>query len=264
MRPAPTSDAILSSCAAAWPHSSGTCPEAGTPWRDNQPTTSFTPDNAAGRLTSSSDNFGDGDILGLAKYRQSVSGGAPGFGRVFPGDQNAPQIEPAAGVGNNQQWPSRLHHEIARIGLHEGIGKRVATVLSDDNNVGSACLLDDKSRRKILGTAPFYGRSTVLHRRAKLRFHLGDAVSDRCLILIKQLLGLLARREIERQTEFACGNSNDMGAEPFRELPGNLQPSVIRPVERQADDHCHIRHRTLPASRFTKAILDRNPERRMR
>jgi hypothetical protein len=84
--------------------------------------------------------------------------------------------------------------------------------------------LDDKSRRKILGTAPFNGLRTVLHRRAKLRFHLGDAISDRCLTLIKQLLGRLARREIERRTEFACGNSNDMGAEPLRELPGNLQP----------------------------------------
>jgi hypothetical protein len=108
----------------------------------------------------------------------SICDSPPGFGCVFPSDQDAPEIEPAAVVGNNKQWPSRLHHEIAWIGLHEWIGERIATVLSDDNNVGSACLPDEESGRKILGTAPFNSGSTVLHRRAKLRFHFGDAVSD--------------------------------------------------------------------------------------
>jgi hypothetical protein len=189
------------------------------------------------------DNFDDVNILGLAKHGQTISDSPPGFGRIFPGDQNASQIEPTAGVGNNEEWPSRLHDKIARIGLHEWIAERVTTVLSDDNNVGSACLLDDKSRWKILGAAPFHSRSTVLNRSAKLGFHLGDAVSDRCLTLIKNLLGQLARREIERRAEFTCGNSNHASIEPLRQLPSDLQAGVIRAVERQADHHRRIRHR---------------------
>jgi hypothetical protein len=88
-------------------------------------------------------------------------------------------------------------------------------------------LLDNKSSGKILGAAPFYSHSTVLHRRAKLRFHLGNAVSDRCLTLIKDLLGLLARREIGRRAELACGNSNHTRVEPLRQLPSDLQTGVI-------------------------------------
>jgi len=60
---------------------------------------------------------------------------------------------------------------IAWIGLHERVGERVTTVLSDDKNVGSACLLDDKPRRVILGAPPFHNHRTLLHHSAKLRFH---------------------------------------------------------------------------------------------
>lgn len=97
-------------------------------------------------------DFGDDHILGLAKHRQCVGNGPPGLGRVVLGDQNIAQIEPVAGFGNNQQRPSRLHQEIARIGLHEWVAKCIAATPSHDNNVGSASLLDDKSPWKILRT----------------------------------------------------------------------------------------------------------------
>jgi hypothetical protein len=97
-------------------------------------------------------DFGDDHILGLAKHRQCVGNGPPGLRRVVLGDQNIAQIEPVAGFGNNQQRPSRLHQEIARIGLHEWVAKCIAATPSHDNNVGSASLLDDKSPWKILRT----------------------------------------------------------------------------------------------------------------
>src|SRR5258708_9362672 len=133
-------------------------------------------------------------------------------------------IEPVAGFGNNRQGSSRLHQEIARIGLREWVAKRIATTLPDDDDVGSAGLLDDKSCRKILRTAPFHGRSAVLHRRPKLRFEFGDAVSDRCLTLIEDLLGLPSVREIKRRTEFGCGNSDHMATKPLGPPPRHLHP----------------------------------------
>jgi hypothetical protein len=45
--------------------------------------------------------------------------------------------------------------------------------------------------------------------------------------LIKDLLGLLSIRKIERRTELACRNSNDVGSEPLGQLPGDLQAGVI-------------------------------------
>jgi hypothetical protein len=161
-------------------------------------------------------NFDDVDIFGLAKHWQRVSNSATGFGCVFPGDKNAPQIQSAAAVRHNKQWPSRLHDEIVWAGLDERIGEHLATVLSDDDNVGSLCLFGDKSCRKVRGGAPFHSRGAVLHRIAKLRFQLGDAAPDRCLTFIKDLLGVLAGREIKRGIEFTCGNSDHAGIEPLR------------------------------------------------
>jgi hypothetical protein len=91
-------------------------------------------------------------------------------------------------------------------------------------------LLDDKSSRKILGAAPFHRSRPILHRRAKLRFDLSDAISDRGLTLVKHLLGLLARREIKRWTELTCGYSNRTSIEPLDQLPGDLEAGVIRSV----------------------------------
>lgn len=53
-------------------------------------------------------DFGDDHILGLAKHRQCVGNGAPGLGRVVPGDQNIAQIEPVAGFGWFREQPAAV------------------------------------------------------------------------------------------------------------------------------------------------------------
>jgi hypothetical protein len=191
-------------------------------------------------------NFDHDHIFRLTKDGQRIGDGSPTLRRVLPGDQNAPQIEPINGIGNNKQRPSRLHQQIARIDPHEWIRRRVLSVLAYDNDVGCARLLDDKSGRKILGAGPFNGRCTALHRRAELGFNLGHSIPDRSLALVEHPLSRLSRREVKWRAELTCGCSNRISAEMFGQLASDLKACVIRKIQCQADHHCLICHSFLP------------------
>jgi hypothetical protein len=72
---------------------------------------------------------------------------------------------------------AQLHDEIGRIDLRKRIADPAAG-FPDDDNVGSACFLDDVSRRKVLGRTPFSIGRAVLHGGTKFSFQVRQPVLD--------------------------------------------------------------------------------------
>ena len=145
------------------------------------------------------DNFDNCDFRAFTKLRQSVADRPPRLGGVFPGNQDAPPVQPVAALGNNQQGPSDLHYEIARIDLHKGGCQPARGGCPHHDDIAGAGLPDDKACREILAATPLDFHSTVLYRGAKLAF----SSFSRFLIaahLIDQPLGRFAFREIEGRT----------------------------------------------------------------
>jgi hypothetical protein len=105
----------------------------------------------------------------ICEQRQRVADHPPRLGGVFRGNQDAPQVQPVAALGNNQQGPSDLHHEIAWIDLYKRVCQP-ATGGFPDHDIAGARLPDDKARREILAATPLDFHSTVLYRDAKLAF----------------------------------------------------------------------------------------------
>ncbi len=79
-------------------------------------------------------------------------------------------------------------------------------------------------------------------RLTKLAFQLPDALFDRGLSLVDQVLGQFARREIKRWTELRRRDPDDGGIKSFGELPRRFETSLVRLIKRQADHDGRVCH----------------------
>ena len=103
-------------------------------------------------------------------------------------------------------------------------------------------LLDDKSGRKVLGATPFQSRRAVLHRRAELRFDLGNPTSDLGLTPVDHLLGLLTRSEVKRRAELAGDYSDRTALNRFANCPAISRQASF---DRSAPDRPSPSHTSL-------------------
>ena len=89
------------------------------------------------------------------QQRQRGAERAPCFGGVLPGNQDTSQVQPVAGLGNDQQRASDLHHEIVRIDLHKRICQPAASSFPYHDDIGGSGLSDNEAGREVLRATPF-------------------------------------------------------------------------------------------------------------
>jgi|tagenome__1003787_1003787.scaffolds.fasta_scaffold20694614_3 hypothetical protein len=178
--PAPTSEAILSSCGPASPHSSGTNVEALTPCRDNHSATSPTRDSAAARVAGSSTISTIMTSVALRSIGKPSATARLASAVSFQATRTVRKSSQLQESGTTNTGRPACMTRSPGADLHKGIAQSAAACLTHHNNIASPRLLNDVPGRKVFGAAPFELSNSILHYRTKLAFHLRYMFFNRC------------------------------------------------------------------------------------